>query len=113
VKLPDDTHAALLRWSPDGQRLAYLLNEGSDPGLDVSITQSLRVWESGQAHEVTSLDGQAAMLHGWACGNEQVILETLDPANTQTIIALIDVETGESQPVAVPEMARIVGCLAD
>jgi len=112
VELPENTHAAGLCWSTDGQRLAYLVNEGPASGLDAGLTQGLWVWQEGHARQLQTVN-QQAMLHGWVPGTDEVVLEVLDPVAAQMSLMLVDMETGVNRPAGVPEMARLVGWSAD
>jgi WD40 repeat protein len=111
VDLPPETRATWLSWSPDSQQLVYPLNEGTTPGLDVSPALGLWVWESqtGQARQVISVNSPEAALHGWTADGRMAILEALEGISQQVIISLVDIATGQSSSVHLPEGSRMVG----
>ena len=110
VELPMETHATWLSWSPDGRYLAYLLSEGVAPGLDASPALALEVWETqtGQARRLVSTLDTYATLHGWTANSRAVVLETMDDTG-QATVSLVDVVTGQSTPIPLPEGSRVVG----
>lgn len=111
VELPAATHATSLCWSPDGQRLAYLLNEGTAPGFEVSPSLSIWVWEAdtGLAHQVTPAISPEAMLHGWTADGKAIVLEALDGISLQRTVSLVDVATGQAKSLSLPEGSRVLG----
>jgi hypothetical protein len=111
VQLPAETHATWLYWSPDSQRLAYLLNEGAAPGLDASLSLALEICEArtGQVHRVISDINSYAAMHGWTADGKSVILEALDEASGQVTVNQVDADTGQSKPISLPEGTRVLG----
>lgn len=111
VELPDETHATWLSWSPDSQRLAYLLNEGASPGLDVSPTLGLWLWEaeSGEPRLLAPVNSPEAVLYGWTADGKAVILQALDGMSFQVTVSLVDVATGQATPLPVPGASRVLG----
>ena len=115
VELPPDTHSTWLSWSPDGQRLAFLLNEGIAPSLDASSSLGLWIWEAerGQARQLLPVISPEAVLHGWTADGKAVVLETLDGISRQCTLSLIDVETGQIKPISLPENSRVLGWIGN
>ena len=111
VELPLETHAGWLSWSPDSLRLAYLLNEGASPGLNVSPSLGLWVWEaeSGQARQLSLAISPEAVLHGWTADGRAVVLEALDGISRQVTVSLVDVATEQVTPLPLPEGSRVLG----
>jgi hypothetical protein len=115
VELPTGTHATWLSWSPDSQRLAYLLNEGAAPGLDVSPSLGLWVWEAetGQVRQVASVISPEAALHGWTADGQALVLQTLCGISRRVTVSLIDVTDGEATLIPLPEGGRVLGWLGN
>jgi len=111
VELPAQTHAGWPTWSPDGQRLAFLVHEGAEPALDVSPARALDVWEvqTGQARRVTSGLGAYPALLGWTADSRAVLVEAFDGQRGELQVSLVDVETGRRVPWPVPPGCSIVG----
>ena len=111
IELPAETHGARLSWSPDSQRLAYLLNEGAAPALDASPALALEAWEvqTGQTGRVASAIGTYATLHGWIDDGKTVVLETFDESSGRVALCLVDVEAGQSSPLPpIPAGSRVL-----
>jgi hypothetical protein len=113
VDLPAGTHATWLTWSPDGQQLAYSLNEGSEPGLDVSPSLGIWVWQwdGGQPNKLPSPISPELTFHGWTADGQAVILGALDGISRQQRYTLVRVSDGRVQPLPIPENAIAVGWL--
>lgn len=111
AEVPEGAHAARLHWSPDGQELAYLVNDGPAPGLAAGPSQGLWVWEGGQSRQVAPL-GEVAALHGWTSDGGAAVLEVFDAAGAQTV-RLVDVESGASRADYTLEAARVLGWLPE
>lgn len=105
AELPAGTHATWLTWSPDGQQLAYSLNEGSEPGLDVSPSLGIWVWQwtSGQPNKLPSPISPELLLHGWTADGQAVVLGALDGISRQQSYTLVRVSDGKVQPLFIPE----------
>jgi hypothetical protein len=109
VALPGGTHAACLHWSPRGQRLAYVLREGSEPGLAITPTLALYVLESGQAELLPLVVSPEAMLHGWTPDGEALLVEALDALGRARVLQLIEGATHQVTRVTIPTGAQVLG----
>ncbi|MGQ9600664.1 MAG: TolB family protein, partial [Anaerolineae bacterium] len=114
VELPTGTHATWLAWSPDSQRLAFLLSEGAAPALDVSATLGLWIWESesDQARSLSLTISPEAVLHGWTADGKAVVFETWDAISGQGIVSLLDVAT-EQVTLSLPGGTRVLGWVGE
>jgi hypothetical protein len=94
-ELPVKTYAGLLSWAPDSRWLAYLLFEGDAPGLDVSPSRGLWVWEaeSGQIRQVNPMVRDEAMLHGWTGDSRGVVLAYWEDFERR--FNLVEIDTGQ------------------
>jgi hypothetical protein len=111
LELPPETHAGWLSWSPDQSRLAYLVQQGSAPGLDASPAQELVVWEtrSGEARPVLPpIDGYASLV-GWAEAGCELILTATDTASGKIDTSLVDVESGGRRSLDLLQGTRVIG----
>jgi len=111
VKLSPETHAGWLCWAPDSQRLAYMLYEGAVPDLVASPSLSLWVWEAktSQARQIAPAAGPEGTLHGWTADSKAVIVELLDGISRQRSVSLVDVATGRSTSLPVPQGSSVLG----
>lgn len=115
VELPAETHATWLSWSPDGRRLAYLLNEGASPDLVASPSIGLWVWEAetGQARQLTSSITPEAALLGWTSDGAAVLVRTLEGISRRNVLSLVEVKTGQIVPIPWPEGGQIIGWIGE
>ncbi|MBC7264603.1 MAG: PD40 domain-containing protein [Chloroflexi bacterium] len=115
VELPAETHVMWPCWSPDSQRLAYLLNEGATPGLDVSPALGLWVWESksNQARQLLPAVSPEAVLRGWTADGQAVVLEMLDGISRQVTVSLVEVDTSRSRLIPLPQDSRVLGWIGN
>lgn len=113
--LPPKTYAGPLSWSPDGQRLAYLLFEGDAPGLDITPSRGLWVWEAegGKSHQVIPLVSEAVMLHGWTGDSRGVVLAQWDGSERVVQLILVEIETGHVTHLYLPGDIQILGWVGE
>lgn len=115
VTLPPDTHVSWLSWSPDGLKLAYVVAEGEEPRLDASPAEGVYAWIV-QRQElvpiVADLDAWATIL-GWTPDSDAVLVETYSPSDGRPQRSLIDVETGRTRTLELPEGARVLGWVGE
>jgi hypothetical protein len=112
MALPSGTHAGWFCWSPDSRRLAYLLHEGTVPGLDVSASLGLWVWEieEGRSHPLVQQVSPEAALHGWTTDGAALLLESLEGIGRRHNASLVDARTGAiTHMPPLCEGCRIVG----
>ena len=111
VALPGGTHAAGLHWSPGGERLAYVLREGTEPGLAITPTLALYVLDlqTGQVQRLPLVVSPEAMLHGWTPDGEALLVEMLDALGGERVLQLIEGATHVVTNVAAPAGAQILG----
>lgn len=109
--LPFRGYAVDLRWSPDGESLAFLANIGG-PGLEVSPTAALWVMNVSDHsfRQVLALESPEARLIGWApepAGH--VLLAWLEGFSRQEHYQLVDVATGTVADLPLPSTADVLG----
>jgi len=74
LELPPGTHARCFIWSPDGQRLAYLLHSGVAYGDEVTEARGLWVWDlSGEAIKVAEEDSPFSCPLAWSLDGEAIL----------------------------------------
>jgi len=104
-------HPGAAHWSPDGQRLAFLLYEGEAPDLAAAPARGLWVLDAieMQAYEVTKLEGPEATLIGWAPDGGVLLVEWLDALSRGRHHQLMDIATDQVENIALPPGAGVMG----
>jgi len=115
VTLPPDTHTSWLSWSPDGLKLAYVVTEGEAPRLEASPAEGIYAWIVQRQESVpivADLDAWATVL-GWTADSKAVLVETYRLSDGRPQRSLIDVETGQTRTLELPEGARVLGWVGE
>lgn len=109
--LPFQGYATDLRWSPDGESLAFLVNAGA-PGLEATPTAALWVMQvsDGSFRQVLELESPEARLVGWApepAGH--LLIARLEGFSREVRYQLVDVTTGTITNLPLPPAAEVLG----
>lgn len=109
--LPFSAYAMDLRWSPDGESLAFLVNAG-EPGLEAVPTAALWVMQVSDHsfRQVLALESPEARLIGWAPEpSDHLLVAWLEGLGRETRYQLIDVTTGAIADLPLPATAEVLG----
>lgn len=109
--LPFQGYAMDLRWSPDGESLAFLVNAGA-PGLEATPTAALWVMQASDHsfRQVLELESPEARLVGWAPEPAGHLLVTwLEGLTQETRYQLVDVATSVVTDLPLPATAEVLG----
>jgi hypothetical protein len=109
--LPFQGYAVDLRWSPDGESLAFLVNV-REPGLETRATAALWVMNVSDhsSREVLALESPEARLIGWAPEPPgHLLVARLEGFTREVRYQLIDVATGAITDLPLPPTADVLG----
>ncbi|MDR3632426.1 MAG: sigma-70 family RNA polymerase sigma factor [Isosphaeraceae bacterium] len=81
--------------SPDGRRIAFIMNAGAAPGAEAGV------WlMNSDGSERRRLGGYGRAK--WAPDGRQLLVSAFNTPPEPTTLALLDVETGRTQPLTIP-----------
>lgn len=112
LSLQPDTHTAGHVWSPDGQRIAYLLRQGRTPAEATGGALGIWVWdtEARKTAQLVEATDPAAGPAAWTPDGRYLFYRQVDSAGANTYWAL-DTADGTARQLPLDAASSILGWL--